>query len=221
MLYLGLCQTDIHNPLYIVSIKNLYKKGLIMFPFLFLFLIFLVLLSYYIKKGNANQQKVINNFLEKEQAANHARKQDISKLDYITIPWDKLPKYIETPSKKAFWELQDKPLLNLTGISNTDLKLQYGVSNLDILSEYDANFTEMVSLLPNYAKELMEQGYISQAKDLLEFGVSCHADSRKIYFLLADIYTQLGETDKISILIDKAQELPELTRHAVINQLSS
>lgn len=191
-----------------------------MFPFLFLFLIFLALLSYYIKKGNANQQKVIHDFLEKEQAANHARKQDISKLDYITIPWDKLPKDIETPSKKAFWELQDKPLLNLTGISNTDLKLQYGVSNLEILSEYDANFAEMVSLLPTYAKELMEQGYTSEAKNLLEFGVSCHADSRNIYFLLADIYKQSDEANKITTLIEKAHELPELTKRAVLNQLS-
>lgn len=190
-----------------------------MFPFLFLFLIFLALLSYYIKKGNVSQQKVINDFLEKENAANHSRKQDISKLDYITIPWDKLPENLETPSKNAFWALYDKPLLNLTGISNTDLKLQYGVSNLDILSEYDANFTEMVSLLPEYAKELMEQGYVSHAKALLEFGVSCHADSRKIYFLLADIYKQQGENHKISFLIDKAQELPELTKLAIINQL--
>ncbi len=190
-----------------------------MFPFLFLFLIFLALLSYYIKKGNVSQQKVINDFLEKENAANHSRKQDISKLDYITIPWDKLPENLETPSKNAFWALYDKPLLNLTGISNTDLKLQYGVSNLDILSEYDANFTEMVSLLPEYAKELMEQGYVSHAKALLEFGISCHADSRKIYFLLADIYKQQGENHKISFLIDKAQELPELTKLAIINQL--
>ena len=188
--------------------------------FLFVFLIFLVLLTYHIKKSKSHQQKVIQDFLDKEQAANHTRKQDISQLNYITIPWEKLPENVETPSKNAFWALQNKSLLNLTGISNTDLKLQYGVANLELLSEYDANFTEMVSLLPTYAGELMEQGYTSHAKDLLEFGVSCQADSRKIYFLLADIYKQQGETSKISFLIDQAQNLPELTKQAVLNQLS-
>ena len=47
----------------------------------------------------------------------------ISKLDYVEIPWEKLPEHIETPSKNAFWNLKDKTILNLTGISNTDLKL--------------------------------------------------------------------------------------------------
>ena len=188
--------------------------------FLFLFITFLALLSYYIKKNNKAQEKVLHDFLEKETMANHSRKQDISKLDYIIIPWDKLPEHLETPSKKAFWKLQDKKLLNLTGISNTDLKLQYGVSNLDTLSEYDGNFMDMVQLLPIYAKELIEQGYVSCAKELLEFGISCHADSRQIYFLLADIYKQENETNKIKMLIEKAQTLPELTKQAVLKQLS-
>lgn len=192
-----------------------------MFPFLFLFIAFSVLLFYHARKNTAAQQKVIDDFWQKEHSANHSRKKDISKLDYVEIPWEKLPEHIETPSKNAFWNLKDKTILNLTGISNTDLKLQYGVSNLDILSEYDANFTELVSLLPNYAKELMEQGYISHAKDLLEFGISCHADSRQIYFLLADIYKEQNETEKIAMLIEKANELPELTKQAVIKKLSS
>uniref|UniRef100_UPI0040572A7F hypothetical protein n=1 Tax=Agathobacter sp. TaxID=2021311 RepID=UPI0040572A7F len=192
-----------------------------MFPFLIIFLIFIALLTYYIRKNSNTQQKVIKDFLDKEQAANHTRKQDISNLDYIAIPWEKLPKDIQTPSKNAFWALYGKPILNLTGISNTDLKLRYGIANLETLSEYDSNFMEMVSLLPTYAEELMEQGYVSQAKDLLEFGISCNADSRKIYFLLADIYARLGETDKLPLLIEKAQSLPELTKQAVISQLSS
>ena len=188
--------------------------------FLFVFIVFLIVLTYHLKKNKIHQQKVIQEFLDKEQTANHTRKQDISQLNYITIPWEKLPENVETPSKNAFWALQNKPLLNLTGISNTDLKLQYGVSNLEVLCECDTNFTEMVSLLPKYANELMEQGYTSYAKDLLEFGISCQADSRTIYFLLADIYKQQGETDKISLLIDHAQKLPELTKQAVLNQLS-
>ena len=188
--------------------------------FLFLFIAFSALLYYYIKKNNKAQEQAIHDFLEKETMANHSRKQDISKLDYIIIPWDKLPANLETPSQKAFWELQNKKLLNLTGISNTDLKLQYGVSNLDALSEYDGNFMDMVQLLPIYAKELMEQGYTSSAKELLEFGISCHADSRQIYFLLADIYKQENETDKTKLLIENAQTLPELTKQAVLKQLN-
>lgn len=197
---------------------KLCQKGITMF--LFLFITFLALLSYYIKKNNKAEEKVLHDFLEKETMANHSRKQDISKLDYIIIPWDKLPANLETPSKKAFWKLKDKKVLNLTGISNTELKLQYGVSNLDTLSEYDGNFMDMVQLLPIYAKELIEQGYVSYAKELLEFGISCHADSRQIYFLLADIYKQENQTNKIAMLIEKAQTLPELTKQAVLKQLS-
>ena len=161
-----------------------------MFPFLAIFIVFCLVLAFYIRKNDASQQKVLGDFWEKERQSNAVRKKDISKLDYITIPLDKIPVKLCTSTEEAFFALAEKPMLNLVGISNTDLKLQYGTANLEILSEYDNNFIDFVALLPDYATELIEAGEKETARMLLEFAVSVNADSRKIDRLLESLETE-------------------------------
>ena len=192
-----------------------------MFPFLAIFITFCLVLTYYIRKSDASQQKVEDEFWEKERLANTVRKKDISKLDYITIPFEKIPQKLDTLTEKKLFALADKPMLNFTGISNTDLKLQYGTANINILSEYDANFIEFVSLLPEYANELIESGSKDTAIMLLEFAIDCNADSRKIYQQLATLYQENHQPEKLDILWKASENLPELTKKAVQKDLSS
>ena len=186
-----------------------------MLPILTIFIVFLVVLTYHIKKNDATQAKVQDEFWEKERKSNAVRKQDISKLEYITIPLEKMPHRLNTEVEKSFFALSEKTMLNLTGISNTDLKLTYGTANLALLSEYDANFTDMVALLPEYTTELLEAGHEDSAQMLLEFGVNCKADSSKIYSQLASLYRAHGETDKLNWLREASESLPQYTRLAV------
>lgn len=158
-----------------------------MFPFLVIFIVFCLVLTFYIRKNDAAQQKAQQDFFEKERLSNAVRKKDISKLDYISIPLDKIPVKLESSTENTIFFLAEKPMLNFVGISNTDLKLQYGTANLDILTEYENNFLEFVALLPDYATELVEAGQKESAIMLLEFAVSVNADSRKIDNLLASL----------------------------------
>jgi hypothetical protein len=190
-----------------------------MLPVLTIFIVFLVVLTYHIKKSESAQAKVEEEFWEKEHRSNAVRKQDISKLDYITIPLEKIPYRLHTETEEQFWALADKTMVNLTGISNTDLKLTYGTANLALLSEYDANFSDMVSLLPQYALELSEAGETETAKMLLEFGVEHNADSSKIFLQLADIYRMEGNAAKLEALRQASDNLPQYTRMAVQKEL--
>ena len=192
-----------------------------MFPFLAIFVIFCIVLSFYIRKNDSEQQRVQDEFWEKERKSNAVRKKDISKLDYITIPLDKIPVKLETSAEETLIALSQEPMLNLTGISNTDLKLEYGTANLEALSAYDANFTEFVATLPEYTLQLQEAGYVDAAQALLEFAVSVKADSRKIYKQLADIYIENQQTDKLSWLEESAKELPLFTQNAILKDLSA
>ena len=56
-------------------------------------------------------------------------------------------------------------------MTNTDLKLKYGILNFKKLSEYDDNFTKFVSMLPDYYNRLKEAGYESLGNALLELAV--------------------------------------------------
>ncbi len=192
-----------------------------MFPFLAIFITFCLVLTYYIRKNDADQQKVQDDFWEKERLSNAVRKKDISKLDYITIPFEKILVKLDTSTEKKMFEFAEKPMLNLTGISNTDLKLNYGTANINILSEYDTNFSDFVALLPEYVNELQEANQTDTAQMLLEFAINYNADSRKIYEQLAAIYKEQNKTEKLDELYTASEQLPELTKKAVQNMLSS
>ena len=192
-----------------------------MFPFLAIFITFCLVLTYQIRKTDANQQKVQDEFWEKERLANAVRKKDISKLDYITIPFEKMLVKLDTSTEEKLYEFANKPMLNLTGISNTDLKLSYGTANLNILSEYDNNFINFISLLPDYTLELQEAGHIDMAQMLLEFAIEYNADSRKIYEQLASIYITQNQADKLDSLYQHSEQLPSLTKKSVQDMLSS
>lgn len=163
-----------------------------MFPFLAIFIVFCLVLTFYIRKSDASQQQVLDEFWEKERASNAVRKKDISKLDYIIIPLDKIPVKLKTPTEEALFSLAQKPMLNFINISNADLKLQYGTANLDILTEYENNFLDFVALLPEYTTELAEAGEKETALMLLEFAASVNADSRKIDQQIAVLKEELS-----------------------------
>lgn len=163
-----------------------------MFPFLAIFLVFCLVLAFYIRKNDTAQQKAQDEFWEKERLSNAVRKKDISKLDYISIPLDKIPVKLESSTENTILALAQKPMLNFVGISNTDLKLEYGTANLDTLMQYENNFLEFVALLPDYAKELMEAGEKESALMLLEFAANANADSRKIDNMIIQLKEELS-----------------------------
>ena len=163
----------------------------------------------------------MESFFEKERLANAVRKKDISQLNYITIPFEKIPHLLHSDIEKEFFSFGEKTMVNLNGISNTDLKLQYGTANLALLSEYDTNYMEMIALLPKYTKELLDAGQVDTAQMLLEFAIDSQADSSILYKQLAEIYRTTNQSEKIEHLITSANTLPELTKSMIQKELST
>lgn len=194
-------------------------------PVMFLCLmIFFIWLHYEKTKSSRIDMEKSNAFWAKEQQSNVTRKADISNLDYITIPLDQLP-FVDTPDPVLI-DLQDKvkdlgnqKILNLTGLSNTDLKLQYGVANLNLLSSYDQNYTILTRTLSSWATYLYEHNIITDAKIVLEYAILCHTEISKTYLLLAKIYQSEGNQEAIKNLITTAQTLNTLTKDHIISSL--
>lgn len=196
------------------------------FPFLGIFLVVIVVIQYFRKKGIDQQKALEDAFWEREHEANHVRRQDISGLSYITIPLDKFPIGIcqDEILKKYELELEslkDARILNLNGKSNTDLKLKYGPANLPLLTEYDENFAKLAKLLPEYAKALIERGYEKEAIPVLEFGIACKTDVSTNYTMLADFYKREGNLTGIEHLIEAANELESLMKQPILDKLSA
>lgn len=195
---------------------------MIFFP---IFLVFIIVTTIILKRGSKNDNKAMDNYIELENKANFIRKKDISQLDYIKIPQDILnPEGFEDEKLasliKTLNNLSDKNILNLTGISNTDLKLTYGTANLEPLSFADSYFTTTVQTLDALGKRLTELEMKNEAVKYLEYAVSIKSDISNTYVLLANLYLENGQEEKIAYLKETAESLSSLTKISILRQLN-
>lgn len=174
------------------------------------------------KKMHNNQEK---SFWAKEREANNVRRKSLDDLEYISIPLDTFPTNLmpedETVADclKILQELCSQKIVNFTGISNTDLKLMYGAPNINLLTEYDQNYTLLARTLQKWAVVLYKNGYVDETQTILEFAISTKTDVSKSYYLLADIYKQKEQPEKIQHLIDVAGTLNSALKNSIVRTL--
>ena len=179
-------------------------------------------------RSHSNQQKKIEEaYWDKERKANFIRKKSLDDLAYITIPESILsmsPVNI-TPTIESYLQdlraLSKVPIVNLTGISNTDLKLTYGTANITILSDYDFHYTNLVTVLQKLAQNLADVEETALAIEALEFAVSTGTDISKTYYLLASLYQKTNTPGKIEFLIQRAESIPSIMKDSIVHNLKA
>jgi hypothetical protein len=190
-----------------------------------IFIVFLLWLQYEMRKKSKQSKKIGEAFWQNENSSNLARRKDITDLDYITVSLDQLPMEDHEDQtinsyRDTILSLSDKKILNLTGFTNTELKYEYGAVNLNQLSEYDNNYTVLVSILHKWAERLYSHGFIEDAMFVLQFAVACYTDVTKSYKLLAEIYKTKNVPEKINDLIDIIPKTKMLDKEKLINELT-
>lgn len=194
-------------------------------PFFASFIIFIVWLTYELSKVRRKSEKRQKSFWDKEAEANSTRRKSLDDLPYISIPFDTLP--MDTMKEDAqvaeyqetLRTLAESPIVNFTGLTNTDLKLQYGAPNIDLLTRYDQNYTTLACTLQKWAAQLYEAGHITDTKCILEFAISTDTDVSHSYKLLASIYSSEGSNDKIAELKNRAENLKSGTKNIIVRML--
>ena len=195
------------------------------YPFFASFIVLCLLLMYEIHKARNREAQKYQSFLDEEAKANATRRQSLEDLQYITIPFETLPTDILTDDERiseyleTLHILSETKIVNFTGLSNTELKLKYGAPNIDILSQYDANYTSLVRTLNDWAHLLYQNGYASEARTILEFAISTNTDISTTYNLLAQIYKDSNETEKIKELIPIASGINSLMSKSIVKNL--
>lgn len=194
-------------------------------PFLASFIIFIIWLTYELRKSRRKEEKLEKQFWAREREANNTRRKPLDGLSFISIPLNELP--LETASDNPQIQeytdilrtLSTKKIVNLTGYTNTDLKLMYGAPNITELTEYDQNYTLLARTLQQWATTLFELGYSTEAKTILEFAISTDTDVSGSYRLLVSIYHSNGEDEKIAALQERAKKLRSLSKNAIVRIL--
>lgn len=189
------------------------------------FLSFSIVFFFALRRTKRIEAQRENDFWEREKRANFTRRKSLDGLNYITIPDELLDMEPAAATEaleasiKDLNDLSEYQIVNLTGYTNTDLKLEYGTANITILTELDLHYTNLVTLLQKLAQQLHETGNDALAISTLEFAVSTGTDVSKSYYLLADLYTEAGTPEKIASLIDSAQTINSLMKDAIVQKL--
>lgn len=218
----------------LLKLNNSYTsflKGTIMIPvFLFVIavLIFAWVIQHNVKKNTGNDKEKIASYLKRDTDANFARRKDISNLSYIQIPFDKLPLDItlKDPNmqskiaeyQKNIRDMKEKKMLNLSGISNIELKENYGTANLELLTIYEGNYSNYIRTLSLYANAIFSE-YPVEAVQLCEYCLEIGTDISSTYTLLGGYYLSHGNQDAFQHLYECVPDSETIAGKIIINKL--
>ncbi len=179
-------------------------------------LVFVIWLAYEIRKHRRMEQQPLIDFLKREREADATPAKPLDDLEFVEIPWDELP--LETAAddpevqdvRVILENLKGQQIANLTGYSNTDLKLKYGAPRIRKLILWDQNYTVLARNLQKWAKRLIDLGFEQDGIRILEFAVSTRTDILATYSILLEYYKENGMEDRIEVLHETALALTSL-----------
>ncbi len=176
-------------------------------------------------KSQKAKAEMEREFWQRERAANNTRRKPLDDLPYIKLPMEIFPLELlpDIPRVEDYRQiiltLKDQPIVNFTGLSNTELKLRYGAPNINLLTTYDQNYTLLARTLQQWAQALYDNGYSAEACQLLEFAVSTGTDVSATYRLLCRIYQENGTPEKIRALYPVAESLTSAMQKPIVRML--
>lgn len=204
------------------------ERNVTMPLFFICFIVFVFIFRVKIRKNDSTQTAENEAFWERENRANFSRTRDISQLDYITVPEGALPYSITQPItdereedlEQQVKDTSKRKMLNLSAYTNTDLKEQYGVANLEELSNCDQNFLLFIRSLANWGVYLYEKNDIPRAKQIMEYSLSIGSDISSVYITLGHIYAKEDNIHKIDELIATVEQSDFALKATMLKQLT-
>lgn len=206
------------------------------FPFFASFIILCLVVHRAISRNTKLTKNSEEEFWKRENEANEARRKSLDTLNYVTFSASALSptQLLDSVSQELLTEnpqigiiidrlnaLEKSKMVNLNYVTNTQLKAAYGVANLSLLTEYDQNYTDFITILQEYASILAQNGLIVPALTVLEMAISSGTDISASYSLAASIYKEQGQPEKIGELIAKAEALTSPRKNAIVRMLNT
>jgi len=195
------------------------------FPILASFLVFIIIVAIFNKKTTNIHKKRSEEYWQRERQSNFVRKKTLENLEYISIPFSSFPTDTATDDEiiasclRDLESLRDEKIVNFTGYSNTDLKMEYGTANITVLSQYDQNYTLFVRALQSWGSRLYELGYKEEALTVLEYAIATRTDISGTYYLAASIYQEKNQPEKIKHLLFVADTLQSAMKGPIVRTL--
>lgn len=194
------------------------------FPVFTIFFFFCLFVFFRIRHLQNRREERDAAFWAREEEAMHAPNVDLSDVQFLRIPLERFPVGLMDTDEGAMVEeelkqLSAEPILNLNGMTNTDVRLAYGAGNFDHMQKAGENFDRLEVLLCDYAKLLIENGHPADAVPVLEFAVESNATVSSIYTLLGECYDDMGDGERLNTLIATVEGRDMMMKASILDHL--
>ena len=159
-------------------------------PILFIVLIFVFWLGYELRKSNRKSSSSSEAFWQQEHDAFLTPRKSIEDVAFVTVPAEVIPDEILDADTDILREinllsdrmrsLADCQIADLSGYTNTELRLKYGAPNFTMLSNADNCFSDLTVTVSKLLPLLIEAGMAGSAEKLCRFALSSGLDTRAI-----------------------------------------
>lgn len=171
--------------------------------FLTSFFIFGVLFFFYkLSISGKKYKSEFNSYFEKEKKAQSNVKKEFPELKYIkpdynAFPFEEKEEEISKEYRKQeiVKEMIDLPMINLSNISNRNLKLRFGSNYLNKLTEYEQNYYSFLHQLHDWVKLLIKEDKRDKAIKVLEEAIILKSDISYTYIALAKLYLETEQLE--------------------------
>lgn len=167
-----------------------------------------------------SKNKTSEQYWAREHAATFSRRKEIPTDTFITIDFSIYPIVEDEKCQQLYKKIllfKERPLVNLKGLSNLELKERFGTMQLEKLSYYEQNFIEYMNTSCAYGKLLFEKGYLSESQKVLEYIMHMGCDASQGFFTLISIYTAYDANSSMHALTN----LKKLKQIALTNMQAS
>lgn len=192
--------------------------------FILITLIFCALIHYEIRKSSRKKEQMDDDFWEYESQSYFARPVDLSNINYLKVPLESLPFLPDASgellnTQNQVKELAGQNMLNLNGLTNTEIRYRFGAKNYDHMAACDQKFLLFIRTLGKWGSLLYENNHRRDAVTVLEYAVSCGSDISQTYLLLAKLYAEEREASKIEKLAETYSALNTLMKESTLQKM--
>lgn len=148
-----------------------------------------------IRKSKKESKTMMESYYERERQAHSTRRQSLDDLAYVHVELNRLPFDVLHTQEVLRYEkdvvrLSKMPMVSFKGLDNTELKIRYGIPNLNTLIQYETTYNLMLDAIVGWSKALIEAGFTYEAITLLEEGIRMESDKSENYILLLNLYKE-------------------------------
>lgn len=200
------------------------------FPAIFAFFVIIaILFNYRIKKLTREEAKVREAFWQRERESLIVRKKDFDENDFITpdISSLRFPNVefigyelkLYQASIDKINSLIQKPMMNFSGLTNTEVRLRFGTANQTTITNNEGNYNSFLKALYDYGQLMEKSGETEEALSAYEICISINSEYTKHYISLAKLYLQQNNKKALSALREKASQVDQMAQTKILSKL--